>query len=80
LVDYILSKDSVETVNKTWRKEEDLLHWAELTKPYRIYNIGVIVKQNENHKLILYPLTSKDMIEIKKMYLNWWKNNKDNYL
>lgn len=77
LVDYILSKDSVEIVNKTWNKEGDVMHWAEQTKPYRIYNIGVIVKQSDHHKLILEPLTPSDMVKIKKMYLNWWENNKD---
>jgi hypothetical protein len=77
LVDYILSKDSVETVNKTWNEEEDWAHWAELTKPYRIYNIGIIFKQGENGQPVLEPLTHKDMVEIKKMYFNWWKHNKD---
>lgn len=76
-VDYILSKDSIETVYKTWNNNEDFIHWSELTKPYRIYNLGIIVKQDENNNLILEPLTNKDMIEIKKMYLNWWENNKD---
>lgn len=77
LVDYILSKDSVETVNKIWSEEEDWLHWAEQTQPYRIYNIGVIVKQDNNGQPILEPLTNKDMVIVKKMYLNWWKHNKD---
>ena len=76
-IDYILSKDSIETVSKTWNDDEDFLHWAELTKPYRIYNIGVIVKQDENNNPILEPLTHKDMIEIKKMYIDWWKKNKN---
>ncbi len=78
LIELILSKDSIETVNKTWNKEEDWLHWAEQTKPYRIYNIGIIVKQDKYHKTILEPLTPKDMVVIKKMYLNWWKKNKQN--
>jgi hypothetical protein len=77
LIDYILSKDSVETVNRTWNEEEDWVHWAELTKPYRIYNVSVIVKQDKNDKMILEPLTHKDMVEIKRMYLQWWKQNKD---
>jgi len=76
LVDYILSKDSVETVNKTWNDEEDWMHWSELTKPYRIYNNGIIVKQDSNNKPILEPLTPKDMVNIKKMYFDWWKQNK----
>lgn len=78
LIELILSKDSIETVNKTWNKEEDWLHWAEQTKPYRIYNIGIIVKQDKYHKPILEPLKPKDMVVIKKMYINWWKKNKQN--
>ncbi|MDR2854031.1 MAG: hypothetical protein LBV31_01855 [Prevotellaceae bacterium] len=77
LVDYILSIDSIETVNKTWNESENFLHWAEETKPYRIYNIGIIVKQDENDKPILEPLTYDDMVKIKKMYFDWWEQNKD---
>jgi hypothetical protein len=76
-IDYILSKDSVETVRQTWNDSEDFSHWAEKTKPYRIYNIGVIVKQDENSQPILEPLNLKDMAQIKKMYSEWWKRNKD---
>ena len=76
-IDYILSKDSIETVNKIWNDNEDSLHWEELTRPYRIYNIGIIVKQDENNKPILEPLTYKDMVSIKKMYFDWWKKNKE---
>ena len=77
LIDYILSKDSIETVIKYWSDNEDFLHWEEKTKPYRIYNFGVIVKQDENGKPILEPLTHEDMVKIKKMYLDWWEQNKD---
>ena len=75
-IDYILSKDSIETVNKDWEEPDDY-HWAEITKSYRIYHIGVIVKQDENNKPILEPLTHEDMIKIKKMYSDWWEQNKD---
>jgi hypothetical protein len=77
LVDYILSKDSIETITQTWNENEDILHWAEKIKPYRIYNIGIIVKQDDNGQPILEPLTHKDMVIIKKMYSDWWKKNKD---
>ena len=77
LIDYVLSKDSIEIVNKNWEEQEDWIHWDELTKPYRIYRIGVIVKQDENNKPILEPLTHEDMVKIKKMYSDWWKQNKD---
>lgn len=77
LIDYILSKDRIEVVSKTWSEEEDFAHWAELTKPYRIYNVGIIVKQDENSQSILEPLTPKDMAAIKKMYFDWWKQHKD---
>ena len=76
-IDYILSKDSIETVNKTWNDNEDFLHWEELTKPYRIYNIGIIVKQDVNNKPILEPLTHEDMVNIRKMYFDWWEKNKE---
>lgn len=76
LVDYILSKDSIETVNKTWNEGEDLLHWTELTKPYRIYNIGIIVKQDKNGKPLLDALNHNDMVIIKSLYEKWWKENK----
>lgn len=76
-IDYILSKDSIETVMQTWNDNEDFLHWAEKTKPYRIYNIGVIVEQDDNGQPILEPLTHKDMVIIKKMYSEWWKRNQD---
>ena len=76
LVDYILSKDSVETVKKYW-SDDDILHWAELLEPYRIYDIGIIVKQDKNNKPILEPLVYEDMVNIRKMYSEWWKKNKD---
>ena len=76
-IDYILSKDSIETVNKIWNDNEDFLHWEEITKPQRIYNIGIIVKQDKNNQPILEPLTHEDMINIKKMYFDWWKENKE---
>jgi hypothetical protein len=76
-INYILSKDSVETVEKNWNDDENWLHWEEQIKPYRIYNYGIIVKQDENDKPILEPLTHKDMVIIKKMYSDWWKKNKD---
>jgi hypothetical protein len=74
-IDYILSKDSIETVNKTWNDNEDFLHWEEIMQPERIYNIGIIVKQ-ENNNPILEPLTHADMVNIKKMYFEWWEENK----
>ena len=46
-IDYILSKDSIETIPKTWNDNEGFAHWAEITRPCRIYNIGVIVKRNK---------------------------------
>lgn len=76
-IDYILSKDSVETVKKTWSDDDSLSHYNEWTKPYRIYSEGVIVKLDENNKPILEPLTHEDMIKIKKMYLDWWEKNKN---
>jgi len=75
-IDYILSKDSIETVKKTWNND-DSLHWEELSRPYRIYNLGIIFKQDEYNQPILEPLTHEDMVKIKKMYLDWWKRNKD---
>ena len=72
-----MSKDSVETVKKTWNKEEDFLHWGELTKPYRIYNYGIIVKQDKSGNAILEPLTYDDMVIIEKMYVDWWNKNKE---
>lgn len=77
LVDYVLSKDSIETVHKTWNDNEDFIHWSENTKPYRVYNVGVIVKQNINGKTTSEPLTHDDMVLIKKMYLEWWNKNKN---
>jgi len=74
-IDYILSKDSIETVMQTLSDNED--HWEEKTKSYRIYNIGVIVKKGKNNQLILEPLTHEDMINIKKMYFDWWEKNKN---
>jgi hypothetical protein len=38
--------------------------------------MGVIVKQDENTNPIVESLTHKE-VEIKKMYFNWWKQNKD---
>ena len=76
-IDYILSKDSVETAINTWSEDECFLHWDEITKPYRIYDYGIIVKLDVNDKLILEPLTHKDMVTIKKIYLDWWNGNKD---
>lgn len=76
-IDYILSKDSIETVDKIWNDNEDFLYWKEIIKPYRIYNLGIIVKQDENNKPILEPLSYKDMVNIKEMYLDWWEKNKE---
>ena len=76
-IDYILSMDSVETVNKIWNENEDFYHWEEITKPYRIYNAGVIVKQDGNNNPILEPLSHADMVNIKKMYTDWWEKNKE---
>ncbi len=77
IIEFILSEDSIETVNKTWNENENFLHWEEVIKPYRIYDNGVIVKQDRNGNPILEPLTYKDMELIKKMYLDWWKENKE---
>jgi hypothetical protein len=77
VIDYILTKDSIESVNKTWGEDRDILHWEEIIKPYRIYSIGVIVRQDEHENLILKPLAHDDMVNIKKMYAAWWNENKD---
>jgi len=71
LVDYILLKDSIETVEKNRNDNR-----ADLTEPYGVYNLGIIFKQDENNQPILEPLTHEDMVKIKKMYLKWWKKNK----
>jgi hypothetical protein len=76
-IDYILSRDSVETIMQTWDDNEDFVHWAERTKPYRIYYFGVIVKQDDNGQSIFEPLTHEDMVIIKKMYSEWWEENKE---
>ena len=46
----------------------------------RRYNYGVIVKLDTNGDEIMEPLSYKDMIQIQKKYLKWWKKNKDNPL
>lgn len=75
-IEYILLKDSVEIVEKTWN-DDDIFHWDILSKPYRVYTNGIIIKLGQNKKQILEPLTHEDMILIKKMYLNWWGENKN---
>jgi len=60
LIELILTKDSIETINKTWDAEEDIIHWCEITLPYRIYGIGIIMKEDKEDKKdnsIFYPLT-----------------------
>ena len=76
-IDFILSKDSIETVEKILSDDDYLTRWQKQIEPYRIYGLGVIVKQDENDKPILEPLTHEDMVIIKKMYLDWWEKNKE---
>lgn len=83
-IDFILLKDSIETVKKIWRSdtedsiEDRLEHWSEWIKPYRIYNAGTIMKLYEDNKPMWnYTLTHKDMVAIKKMYSDWWRKNKN---
>jgi len=76
-IDFILSKDSIETVEKILSDDDYLTRWQKQIEPYRIYGLGIIVKQDENDKPILEPLTHEDMVIIKKMYLDWWEKNKE---
>jgi len=67
-----LSKDTISPYdNRKLRLNE----WDEYIKKYRIFEYGIIVKRI-NKIQILNPLYHTDMVEIKKIYLSWWENNK----
>ncbi|WP_455585701.1 hypothetical protein [Bacteroides sp.] len=68
LIEFILSQDRIEVVKGN--------NWKEMISPYCIYKYGIIVTKNENNRPVLKPLTYKDMKLIKKMYRNWWEENK----
>lgn len=76
LIELILSKDSIESVKRTWESDHDFLHWEELVKPYRIYNHCVIVKKDREGYPIPNALTHDDMLVVKWIYSLWWEANK----
>lgn len=77
LIEFILSRDTIESVKHTWGADQNLSHWDETIKPYRIYEYGVIVKKDSNGNPMSDALTHDDMIVIKSFYSEWWRANKN---
>ena len=44
--------------------------------PYKIYKYAVIIKTDNNEK-IMQPLVFDDMKKVKMIYIDWWDKNKN---
>lgn len=74
MIELIMSKDTIEHVNKEIISDGT---WNEVMSPYLLYRHCIIVKKDIYDKTIMEELTIDDMKKIKNIYMDWWEKNKN---
>ena len=73
MIELILSKDSIE---HTIGVDPIDSGWEKVMRPYLLYKQCVIVKKDNLGNPIIGKLKVEDMRTIKKLYFDWWEENK----
>lgn len=72
MIELIMGKDSIHSIKGADPNGDG---WNEVMKPYLLYRQCVIVKKDTLGNPIIEQLKMDDMVKIKVLYSNWWKEN-----